>query len=728
MNVQTRTELGLEYHSTAAPFSSASGIELDVLEALAGFAKLQAYREALDRAAIVATTDLSGRITDVNTLFCEISGYNRAELIGASHRIVNSGHHGPEFFRTLWRSISSGDVWRGDICNRAKCGRMYWVDTTIAPFRDGSGRISGYASIRFDISDRKAAEAKVFKELRRRENAEGLLSDIVEAIPNGLIAFDPDGQILFRNRAFRHFGGEDKLSVAHEARPPATQQPDMPGSRTPVRVTDAPLLARPYIRQVDEDRWIQVHNRRSATGNLVSVQTDISELKRAELQIKDQAEKDALTGLPNRAALLRRLHSLSAARAGQERQRLWALMILDLDDFKAINDRFGHDGGDALLQAIAARLRGTVRKGDMVARLGGDEFAILLDNLRDSEDVHRIARQLLEVVRCPVKIGQQAVVPASSIGVSLFPQDGKTPKELYKNADLALYQAKLSGKNRHAAYSSAMREERKRRAHLLEKLRTALARRELHVALQPQSDIRTGRHAGFEALVRWQVGANQIPPSELVSIAEEAGLIGELSYQVIDKALGIMAGLKRGEFAPGTVAFNIATAQLLDAEFPERLLELVESHGLSTGDIEIEVTENVILDRSAGDIAAALDRLHATGMSIALDDFGTGYASLTHLKRFPIKRLKIDRSFVDGILEKKDDEVIVRTIISLAHSLGFEVVAEGVETREQYQQLSNWGCDFAQGYLLAQPMNDVETHEYLQASRRSWPVTKRIRA
>ncbi len=687
-------------------------------------AELHAYREALDHVAIVATTDRAGRITDVNRLFCDISGYEREELIGSDHRLLNSGHHPSHFFRQMWQTIAQGNVWRADICNRDKKGRLYWVDTTIAPRRDGEGRLVGYVSIRFDISSRKIAEAEVLAELRRREVTENLLVDIIETIPNGLVAYDSQGQLLFCNNAHRKLYDRDSCSGARSP----MMQPG--GSRAPASGPFAPAalpahvsiglegegMSKPYIQQLDSERWIQIHNRRSESGNLVSIQTDISALKRAQMQIKHQAERDALTGIGNRTILMRRLSNLFRSRQGDRGMAM--LMIVDLDDFKLVNDRFGHDGGDTLLRHIAERLRASVRRNDTVVRLGGDEFAVLMRDIPDRPAVERIAATMLGKMQQPVKVGHQTIIPSASIGIALFPKDAKTPGELIKNADLALYQAKINGRRGYSVYDSMIRRDRKRRAVLIEKLRQSLARDEVDVAFQPQSNLQSGRHEGFEALARWKVGSAVVPPLELISVAEEAGLITQLSYQLIDKALAAMAGFRRDGLSPGTIAFNVVAAQLQEPDFIERLCAMVAAHGLSPQDIEIEVTENVILDRVAGNVVAALKELHGKGMSIALDDFGTGYASLTHLKQFPIDILKIDRSFISGILNEKDDEIIVRTIISLAHNLGFEVIAEGVETIDQYKQLSNFGCDLVQGYLLARPMNEEESRAYLDSVRK----------
>lgn len=657
--------------------------------------ELAAYREALDDVAIVAITDRAGNIVDVNRMFCDISGYGRDELIGANHRMLNSGHHPRHFFQAMWCQISAGMVWRNEICNRAKSGQLYWVDTTIAPLRNADGGLAGYLSIRFDISSRKAAEGELMEQLRKVEATESLLSDIVETIPSGLVVHDIMGELVFCNSAYKRlYQAETATSVAAELSLPSLPQ-------------------KPYVQQLDSDRWVQVHDRRSHSGNLVSVRTDISALKRAQLQVKQQAESDPLTGIGNRSLVMRRLATLAKSRRSSDAAAM--LMLIDLDEFKLVNDRFGHDGGDALLQELAERLRSSVRRSDTVARLGGDEFAILMRGI-DRSVAESVAQKILAKIRQPVRIGHRTVTPSASIGVALFPHDARTPVDLIKNADLALYQAKLNGRRRYSLYDSSIARQRRRRASLADKLRDALDARQIGVAFQPKTSVSSRRHTGFEALVRWQVGGKAVDPSELISIAEEAGLINDLGDMVIDKSLATLAAFKREQLSPGSMAFNVVAAQLQAPDFTERLYGLIDRHGLQPHDIEIEVTENVILDRSAGDFSKVLCTLREAGVSIALDDFGTGYASLTHLKQFPINFLKIDRSFVSGIPDDKGDEIIVRTIISLAHSLGLKAIAEGVETLDQYTQLSNFGCDLVQGFLLARPMNEQETRQYLTSA------------
>jgi len=690
-------------------------------------AELESYRTALNHQAIVGITDRGGTIIGINDRFCAISQYSRAELIGQKHGIVNSGHHPRQFFTDLWRTIGRGSVWHGDICNRAKDGSHYWVDTTIVPRRDSSGRIIGYISVRYDITQRKQVEAALLEENRQRQRAELLLRDVIDALPNGISAYDDADKLVLFNRAFKTFYPQAAPAIVEGAtfesilrfgveQGQFLQAKDNMGGRDAwieARLSDHRNPGKRLIQPLSDGRWLQVQETRSRSGHIVGVRTDITELKRAEGQIKRQAERDPLTGLHNRRAMLERLTRCLTPGRGVGTGRIGALLIMDLDDFKLVNDTLGHDAGDALLIEVSERLRRTVRKTDMVARLGGDEFALVISSLNSEADAVRIAEKLLKALLSPVQLGTRQIVPAASFGMALFPRDGLTAADLMKHADMALYQAKATGGSSLTVYSSALWRNAKRRAAMTEALKLAISRRQVEVALQPQVRFVDGRHTGFEALVRWTRRGRPVPPVELISVAEESGLIGPLGIYVADAAMAAMGRLRDAGFAPGMLAINIAAAQLKEPGFIRQFLALVTRHGLKPSEIEIEVTENVVLDRAADLIGQALREAYDAGIAVALDDFGTGYASLAHLKRFRLSRLKIDRSFIAEVTSNSEDAAITRAIISLAKSLDLEVVAEGIETDEQFQTLAGFGCDYAQGYLIARPLMPPDVEPYM---------------
>jgi diguanylate cyclase (GGDEF)-like protein/PAS domain S-box-containing protein len=685
-------------------------------------AELDSYRAALNRHAIVGLTDRRGVITHVNDHFCEISKYSRAELIGAKHSILNSGHHPSVFFQEMWRTIASGGTWHGEVCNRAKDGSLYWVDTTIVPKWHEGGRISGFVSVRYDITKRKEAETALREENRKRQQVELLLRDVIETLPNGIAAFDEEDRLFLFNSALREcYPAADpaiaegatfeeilRYAVDHgqfagigEATKDSWFETRMRHHRNP---------GRRLIQQLADDRWIHIEERRSRSGHIVGVRTDITELKRAERQIKEQAETDPLTGLSNRRVVLDRLEKALCNK--RQTERTGALVLVDLDGFKTVNDTMGHDAGDELLVRIGHRFRESVRKTDVIARLGGDEFAIILWGLSAEQAAARLVQKLLGALAEPVRLGKKSVVPSASFGVAMFPEHGSRPLDLMKHADMALYQAKHAGRSTFAIYNSGMRMAVERRSAMVQSLRAALEKDALEVAFQPQVSFVNGRCCGFEALARWNRNGEAVPPLEFIPLAEDAGLICILGQRIIDKAFAGFVEIRSRCGDIGTLSVNVAAAQLRETDFAATFLEMLHGRGLRPSEVVVEVTENVILDRAHTSIGQTLSDLHEHGVAIALDDFGTGYASLAHLKRYPIGILKIDRSFVNDIADDSHDGVIARSIISLAHSLEMKVVAEGVETKHQYRTLSNMGCDFAQGFLTGKPMSlhDAQDH------------------
>ena len=704
------------------------------IQALAGV--LDAYKSALDEHAIVVITDRRGRITHVNEPFCRISRYRPDELIGRAHNIVNSGHHDREFFRAMWRDITEDKIWHGEICNRAKDGTLYWVDTTIVPYLDDVGRAGGYVSIRYDITERKRAEARLLAENGRRERVETLLRDIIETIPDGVAAFDGEERLILCNRAYRELHDtiaqdietgarfEDLMKLALERG--QFILPDDPEETVAAwlaaRLAALRRPAGPIVQHLRDDRWLQVRERRSESGNTVGVRTDITDLKRAELIIKQQAERDPLTGLYNRSVLVNRLQrALTRAQRGGY---TGALVVADLDNFKMVNDTLGHDAGDALLKEIAVRFKAALRANDVVVRLGGDEFAFILPRFVDREALERLMGRLQKAVSEPVVIGSSRVKPNYSLGISLFPDQAVTPSELMKNADIALYEAKAANRGSWRIFDKTMRSALERRERLAAALQRDLSAERLTIALQPQVSLVDGRHIGFEALARWKLNGQAISPAEFIPIAEETGLIIQLGTFVMEKALASVSAMEKDGFAFGMIGINVAAAQLKDDGFVTRVAAMLEKYRIAPARLELEITENVLLDRGVDMIASSLDALHRLGVRIALDDFGTGYASLIHLKRFPVDRLKIDRSFIDDVEISLDSAAISRAIIGLAHSLGLDVVAEGVETERQLAFLREHGCRYGQGYLFGEPLEGRKLDDYVAASIR--PVVTQV--
>lgn len=457
-------------------------------------------------------------------------------------------------------------------------------------------------------------------------------------------------------------------------------------------------------------KWLEGRGlpRREENGDTVwhSVIIDVTVQRKKDEEIRRLADRDELTGLANRALLRGRLDEALRQRLADGGRG--ALILLDLDHFKDINDTLGHDAGDIFLRATAERLTESVCHEDIVARIGGDEFVAVLPEIA-SEDavlatIGRIAARLCDEVH----IEEHALSSSVSMGIVFFPRDGQTPNTLLKHADIALFEAKAAGRQTHVFFSPALREVRERRRVLAEALRTAIAADALSIAFQPIVEASSNTHKGFEALARWTLDGQPISPAEFIPLAEETGLAVPLGKVLLARSLSLARKLAQTGIDPGTISVNVSAAQLREPDFAATVAAMLEEHGLSPTQLEVEVTETVVFGRFAEQIALTLRELRRLGIRIALDDFGTGYASLAHLKRLQVDRLKIDQSFVRDIETDPDDAVIVRTVIGLAKALGMDVVAEGIETHEQLDFLRRFGCDLAQGYLFGRPTTREE--------------------
>jgi diguanylate cyclase (GGDEF)-like protein/PAS domain S-box-containing protein len=432
----------------------------------------------------------------------------------------------------------------------------------------------------------------------------------------------------------------------------------------------------------------------------VTVLTDITQQKRAEQELRYLANFDALTNLPNRALLAERL-SRAIVRARREDNRI-AVLFLDLDRFKDINDSLGHAAGDRILRAAAVRLQDTVGQHHTVARIGGDEFTVVLENLETPEDADRTAREVIMAFEAPLILDDRLEVSISpSIGISLYPDHAQVPTELLKQADTAMYQAKAAGRRTFMRYDDGMDIAIKRRATLSGALRKVLDRGELRLVYQPRLSLADSRITGVEALLRWTSAEfGEIEPASFIPLAEESGLILEIGEWVLREACLTLRRWHKHGLDGLTMAVNVSVLQLLRGDFPEVVRRILDDTGLPPHALELELTESVIM-ANAEQTAAKLQAFRNLGVSLAIDDFGTGYSSLAYLKRLPFTTLKIDKEFIGDLSRDPDDAAITTTIIAMAHSLGMSVVAEGVETEEQVEFLREHGCDEIQGFWLS---------------------------
>lgn len=431
---------------------------------------------------------------------------------------------------------------------------------------------------------------------------------------------------------------------------------------------------------------------------------DISDLKNAQMELESLAFYDPLTNLPNRRYFRDQLHYILAA--AQHEKSAIAVLMLDLDNFKKVNDTMGHDAGDELLSALSERFKGAISKHDVVARMGGDEFMMLLRDVSSQEDIQGIAERILAVVRQPIRVREYDIEVSASIGVSAYPDDANTAEELMRNADLALYLSKDSGRNRVSFFSRKLESQVSEKVYLERKLREAIKADKLCFFVQPQWSLHDGQLSSGEVLLRWFDDEDgPISPAKFIPVAEEAGLILEIGDWLIDKVFESIAHNREKLEALGikSLAINLSARQFFNNKLALKIDTALKTHGIDPAMIELELTESAVME----DIELAveiMERLKSIGCRLSIDDFGTGYSSLSYLKRFPIDAVKVDRSFISDIPQDQNDIEISSAIIAMGHSLGLEVVAEGVETQEQMDFLVKRNCDYAQGFMIAKPL------------------------
>lgn len=580
----------------------------------------------------------------------------------------------------------------------------------------------------------KGALEKANKLMSQRLKAsERLHRYLVESSPDLIFTLDSAGRFTYLNPRVKALLGFDRSALMRQ--PFATlvlpedrkridsllsQPGNLPGENFNVELR----LRRNRLKPDGEPESITV----SLTGipmntqeddrrmvGLYGVARDISERKRAEEIISFQAYHDQLTHLPNRVLFKDRLE-LAIAQA-QRRNGALAVMFIDVDRFKLVNDTFGHAEGDALLRAIAARLSATLRRGDTLARLGGDEFTVLLPDIARPEDAEVIARKVLEAISPPIGLSKGQFRATVSVGIALFPRDGSSAEELTRHADVAMYQVKRSGKNAYRFFDPDLNTRHRDRIALENDLRNALVRNEFELHYQPQVSVVQRRIVGVEALLRWQHPVlGPISPATFVQVAEEVGLIGEISAWVLEQACAQVAEWRRAGIEAPRMSINLSAHDFHRSNIVASITDCLERHALRPGQFEIEITESIMMNDTAG-VTAKLQELRSSGISVAIDDFGTGYSALAYLQKFPVSTLKIDRSFVRD-LEGPMTNPIIAAITGIARGFELELVAEGVENEEQARALRALGCDVMQGYLFARPSRAADASAWLQRPER----------
>ncbi|MFO1338392.1 MAG: EAL domain-containing protein [Burkholderiaceae bacterium] len=673
----------------------------------------QRLRELFDHAADgIFVADTNGRYTEVNEAGCRLLGLQRDEIVGRSIADMIPPQDLPRLAQAReW--LLAGHTQVAEWTLRCKNGD--WLPVEVSTRILPGGRWQAFVR---DMRERHQAQAQL-----------QLAAAVFNGTQEGIIVTDARRRILAVNPAFSAISGyaPDELL----GRDPSLQQSGRHDKAFYDGLWDA-------LRRTDQWRgeiwnrrkngeiypaWENISRIRDASGEVthyVAIQSDITPIKDAEARLRHLAHHDLLTGLPNRLLFANALQ-LSIARAARQRQRL-ALLFIDLDRFKYVNDSLGHAAGDQLLIEIGQRLKATVRAEDAVARLGGDEFTVVVEEAGSADSVAALARKIIEALSAPVTLAGREIAVSASVGIALFPEDADNVDNLCKAADSAMYRAKEHGRGVCDFYTPDITERVHEHLMLDSALHQALQRQELRLLFQPQYDAGGRVLAGVEALLRWQhPQAGLIEPERFIPVAEHSALINELGTWVIDQACAqLRAWLDQG-LAPVRVAVNVSGRQVLHDHLVEAVGAALRRHRLQAHGrfIELELTEGVL--QAVEPSAEVLNRLRGLGVRIAIDDFGTGYSSLSVIKHLPIDTLKIDRLFVRNLPDDGNSRAIVAAVVSMSHALGLRVVAEGVETTAQKDFLAAAGCDELQGFLLGRP-DTAEATAALLAARDGAPA------
>ena len=578
------------------------------------------------------------------------------------------------------------------------------------------GALVGFITTYTDITDQIVVE----EELRARNET---FSTLIENMPGGVSLFDGQFRLVTANSAFRRllgfpdalFEGGTTLERIFRFNAERGEYGDCdPEAKVRELIARAELReAHVFERTRPDGTVLEIRGLPLADGGFVTIYTDITEHKRTAAAIERLAHRDPLTGLDNRYTLEARL-AQSIADARRHRTRL-ALMFIDMDNFKAINDSLGHAVGDEYLIEIARRLRSELREADIVARPGGDEFVVVLTDAHSVDAVATVAAGLLDALAGQMQLAQQRISPSASVGIAMFPQDGEDRGVLMKNADIAMYAAKGAGRGGYRFFDVSMTEAADLRLRMEAELRDAIAAESLELHYQPQVNAVTGRIVGVEALIRWRKSPTElVPPGQFIPLAEETGLIGAIGEWALREACATLQRWRGAGLGDLHMAVNLSARQLHNAQFPAVVERALAATGVPPHLLELEVTESVAMEDPQVTINT-LRALKRLGVLLSIDDFGTGYSSLAYLKLLPIDRLKLDRTFVTDIEVDPNDAVICAATIGLAHNLGLTVVAEGVETRAQADYLKGLDCDLMQGYLFARPQPEADVRACIEA-------------
>ncbi len=670
------------------------------------------FRAIFEQAtAGIVRSEISTQILEANDRFCRISGYSEAELVGKTLECIT--HPGDlaksDRFRRALITDEGGRAAR-ELEKRyiRKDGAVVWVVVAASLVRTRDGRPDYVVTVVQDITQRKRIEQAL-------QDTKEQFQQLAKNIPEAFWISDLERQtMIYVSPAFERIHGVRVTSlrgtwrVWKDTLHPEDRERVVEAHRT--MAFDPVDVQYRIVRPDGVIRWVRacgypVRNPRGVIYRVAGTIEDITERRELDDRLQHQAHFDSLTELPNRALFFDRL-TQALAHARRVSQAV-ALLYVDIDRFKIVNDTLGHVAGDELLQHVAGSLLRSVRAEDTVARLGGDEFAVILPHIEKPEHAAFIAQKVLSALAQPLKLENHEVMVTGSVGIAVSSSDGIDAQSLVKNADVAMFRAKNSGRNAYEFYTATMNECALEQLELERCLRRALERDEFVLHFQAKTNVATGALTGYEGLLRWNGEGKVVQPSNFIPLLEESGLIMSVGEWVVSAACKQIADWQRAGHAPVPVAINVSAKQFNQRNLVALIENALRENGVDGALLEIELTESTAM-QNAEEAIVVLGKLKALGVRIAIDDFGTGHSSLSYLKRLPIDVLKIDRSFITGLPSNEDDASITKAIITMAHNLGLKVVAEGVETEEQLMFLADNDCDEVQGFLFSRPVAACE--------------------
>ncbi|OHC61845.1 MAG: diguanylate cyclase [Rhodocyclales bacterium RIFCSPLOWO2_02_FULL_63_24] len=645
----------------------------------------------------VISMDLAGFITGWNTSAERLFGYSAEEAIGRNVLFLYADENEEDTsFEDVFLDRGGREM---EVRRRKKNGEVFWASLQLSLLKDETGQPNGLIGFLSDITERRNSA----EQLR-------LHARIFEQSEEAILITDAQERIIAVNPAFTRITGysaEEAIGATprkfRSGRHDAAFFEKMWASLRESGYWQGEIWDRRKDGEI-YPKWLSIGSVPDATGEVThyfSIFSDITDRKRAEGRINHLAYFDALTGLANRVQFNRLAEQ--ALSESKRKGGFGALLFIDLNRFKPINDTLGHTVGDKVLQETANRFRACLRGADVVCRLGGDEFAVGLFEIASREHAANVAQKLLAAMDDPILVGGRELKLGAAIGISVYPEDGLDTETLLRQADIAMYRAKQTGPDGFAFFSEDMNQRAIDRLNLEADLRRAIERDELMLYYQPKVRISDGVIIGAEALVRWRhPERGLVPPGEFVPVAEESGLIVHISNWVLEAACRQIRLWTDADFPTMHIAVNLS-ARDFSADLPTRVQQLLTRHGIAAEWLELEITEGMLMHHT-DTVIAMMDEITGLGVALSLDDFGTGYSSLSYLKRFPINTLKIDRSFVVGIPDDVNDCAIAGAIVGMSKQLKHKVIAEGVESAEQLAFLKSLGCDEIQGYLFSPPV------------------------